>query len=104
MCMSLILKENWYTCKCNCTCCSKYVYSKSTCTSTFKWIMIKTSCRCIYYDKCQAFQFKTVVSSLMYGEPIGLSKSPSDIAVPTTSGEQRYQFSGRLQQYIISVD
>ena len=32
MSVCLISKENWYTCKCTCTGCSKYVYSKSTCT------------------------------------------------------------------------
>ena len=32
MCVCLILKENWYTCKCTCTGCSTYVYSKGTCT------------------------------------------------------------------------
>ena len=32
MCVYLTSKENKYTRKCTCTGCSKYVYSKSTCT------------------------------------------------------------------------
>ena len=55
MCVCLISKENCYMCKYTCTCCSKYVNSKST--SSFKWIMIKTciTCRYVYYDKMSLY-------------------------------------------------